>query len=127
MPRAVERYYGRSAYIGASLMLLAVSLSLPCGVAALGGPRWLGSLLGLAPFVLLVVVTYGRLRDAALSSGWIILLLVAFEVGPSWSGPPPLTLHLGDFVHLIPLILGWTAPGRAVREISSGKVPTTAG
>lgn len=119
MPRAVERLYGRRAYIGASLVLLAAALIVPCGVVALGGPSWLGSLPALAFLILLTIITYGRLRDARLTGNWVVLMLFAFEVGPTWTGPPPLILHLGDFVHLIPVILGWAAPGRRTLEDGS--------
>jgi len=127
MPRTVERLYGRRAYIGASLVLLAAALLLPCGVAALGGPDLLGSLLALAFLILLTIITYGRLRDARLSGSWILLLLFAFEVGPTWTGPPPLVLHLGDLVHLIPVILGWSVPARAAPELDAEAALSTIG
>ncbi|GAA0337646.1 hypothetical protein GCM10009087_55100 [Sphingomonas oligophenolica] len=81
MPRAFERLYGRRAYFGASLVLLAAALLLPCGVAALGGPGWLGALPALAFLILLTIITYGRLRDAGLSGSWIVLMLFTFGVG----------------------------------------------
>ena len=117
MPRIVERLYQRGAYIGASLVLLAAAaLVLPCAVVAVGGPVWLGFLLGIALLILLTIVTYGRLRNAALSGSWVVLMLIVFEVGPSWVGPPPLVLHLSDLVYLIPVIMGWAAPGRAATQ-----------
>ena len=127
MPKTVERLYGRRAYIGASLALLIAALLLPSGMAALGLPGGLGSLFALGFLILLTIITYGRLRDARLSGSWVVLMLFAFEVGPTWVGPPPLVLYLGDLVHLIPVILGWVAPARPAPEIEPEAVPSTIG
>lgn len=112
MPTA-ERFYGMAAYRWASLILLLAVLLIPVAVTALGGPQWLAFLLGLPAFLLLAVVTNGRLRDAGLSGAWVLLLLLIVNVGPVWHGPAPLDLYLGNLVNLIPIALGWTVPAGA--------------
>ena len=108
-----ERFYDRAAYRWASVVLLLAVLSIPVAVSALGGPGWFAFLLVLAPFIMLAVVTNGRLRDAGLSGAWVLLLLLIVNVGPVWHGPASLDLYLGNLVNLIPIILGWTVPAGA--------------
>ncbi|MXO59684.1 hypothetical protein GRI89_09045 [Altererythrobacter salegens] len=52
-----------------------------------------------------IVITYRRLRDAALSGGWIGFMILVFNFGPEWNG-----FHLGNFINLLPAFLARIAP-----------------
>lgn len=88
-----------------SVVLLLAWFGLVLGTPRLDGPDWLGALFGLLLYVLLIVLTYRRLRDAALAGGWITLMIIGFNVGPSWNG-----FHLGNLINLVPVVLAWVTP-----------------
>lgn len=98
-------------YRRASVALIAATILLPVLMMRLGALEWVASLAGLPVYVALVVLTYHRLRDAGLSGGWVVLMILVVNLGPRWDGPEPLTFHLSHLVHLIPVVLGWLARG----------------
>ncbi len=104
MQSLVQSFSKPAPYRIVSIVLLIAAFGIPAITDALGAPDWLGFLLGLPPYVLLIVITHHRLRDAATSSGWIILMILTFNVGPVWQG-----YHLGVLVNLAPVIFGWIA------------------
>ncbi|MEG3148481.1 hypothetical protein U1769_01190 [Sphingomonas sp. ZT3P38] len=97
-------------YRRASILLLLASFGLPIVLAQVGGPYWLGFLLGAPAYVLLTMMTYRRLRDGAFSGAWVGLMIVVLNVGPSWDGPGPLIFHLGNVILMIPVLLAWIIP-----------------
>ena len=98
-------------YRRASVALIAATILLPVLMMRLGALDWVASLAGLPVYVALVVLTYHRLRDAGLSGGWVVLMILVVNLGPRWDGPEPLTFYLSHLVHLIPLALGWLVRG----------------
>ena len=111
-------------YRWASIALIGAMILLPVFLTRLGALEWVAFLAGLPVYVALVVLTYRRLRNANLSGGWIILMIVVINLGPRWDGLEPLTFHLSHLLHLIPVALGWLvrAPGNvAVKsDLSQG-------
>ena len=92
-------------YRWSSIALLVIALGLLVLVDCLGIPHWLGVILSLSLLILLDILTYWRLREAALSGGWIVLAIVSFNVGPAWHG-----YHVGSLVNFIPMLMAWFAP-----------------
>lgn len=93
----------RMPYRIASAILLLAALGIPIILNALGSSDWIAALIGIAFYVLLIVLTYYRLRDAALAGGWILLMIISFNVGPAWHD-----WHIGSLVNLVPIVLAWT-------------------
>lgn len=83
--------------------------------AMVEGPAWLGPVTALPFALILIVLTFCRMRDAGLSLGWALPMVVTLNFGPSLE-LPGLTLYLSNAVYLIPLALGWTAPSRSVES-----------
>ena len=108
MSKLLEARCSRRQHWIASLLLLLGAFALPLAMGRLGAPHWIGFLLGAPIYILLVVLTYRRLIDAALSGGWIVLMIFVFNIGPMWNG-----IHLGNLVSLIPVVLACIAPQRS--------------
>ncbi|HYC96465.1 hypothetical protein [Brevundimonas sp.] len=102
-------------YRWASVALIVATIFLPVLMMRLGALEWVATLAGLPIYVALVVLTYHRLRNAGLTGGWIVLMILALNFGPRWDGPEPLTFHLSRLLPLIPVILGWLV--RAPRAV----------
>ena len=98
----------RTPYRLASTVLLLVISAIPPIVAALRGPDWIDGLIGIPLYMLLTVITYFRLRDAALAGAWVVLMIMVFNVGPAWNG-----YHLGNLINLVPIVLAWTVKSGA--------------
>lgn len=96
-----------------AVFLLVLSTAFPLGIQSVQGPDWLGALIGLAAYITLIVVTYRRLKDAALSGGWICSMIVVANIGPSWQGPGDTALYLGNLIIFIPLTLAWVTPANS--------------
>ena len=99
----VQSCAARTPYRIASVILLLAAFGLPAILNMLGGPDRIGALIGIALYILLIVITYYRLRDAALAGAWIGLMIISFNVGPGWHG-----WHIGSLVNLVPIVLAWT-------------------
>lgn len=98
-------------YRWASVALIGAVNLVPVLMVALGAPDWMALLVALPIYVALVVLTYRRLRNAGLTGWWIVWMILAFNFGPRWEGPAPLTFYLSHLLHLIPVALGWLARG----------------
>lgn len=112
MRSLLQRLSGRLEYRLASAGLLLATLLIPLVVLWLGGPAWLAFAVGVFPYATLVWLTYYRLQDASLSSGWLILMVVVFHFGPKLDAPEPLQLHLAELLNLVPVVMGWLVPSR---------------
>jgi len=99
----VQSCAARTPYRIASAILLLAALGIPMTLSTLGSSDWIAALIGITFYVLLIVLTYYRLRDAALAGGWIFLMIISFNVGPAWQG-----WHIGSLVNLVPIVLAWT-------------------
>jgi len=123
MATFVHRLSAIQNYRRASVALIATMILLPVLMVRLGALQWVASLAGLPAYIALVVLTYRRLRDAGLSGGWIVLMILVVNLGPRWDGLEPLTFHLSHILHLIPVALGWlvSAPGDAVAHSGQGR------
>jgi uncharacterized membrane protein YhaH (DUF805 family) len=110
MQSMTETYSVLPAYRSAATTLLVAGLGLPICIALLGGPDLLGVVVGISALLCLTVVTYRRLRDAALSGGWIALFLLSINIGPSWDAPGPIHFYLFNLVALVPILMAWFAP-----------------
>lgn len=88
-----------------STLLIVVVYGLLLTARLTGTPEWLAAIACLPLYTLLIVITYRRLRNAALSGGWIGFMILVFNVGPEWNG-----FHLGNLINLLPVILAWAAP-----------------
>lgn len=97
-------------YRWASVALIGTMIPLPVLMVRLGAVHWVAVLATLPIFLALVALTYLRLRNAGLTGWWIVLMILALNVGPRWEGLEPLTFHLSHLVHLIPVVLGWLVP-----------------
>lgn len=59
-------------------------------------------------------MTYHRLRDAALSGGWLWLMILQIGIGPTWHLSDHITVNFGGYlVSCIPVILGWVVPAKS--------------
>jgi uncharacterized membrane protein YhaH (DUF805 family) len=94
-------------------LLLLLALVVPFAIQSVQGPDWLGALIGLPAYITLIVVTYRRLKDAALSGGWIWSMIIVANIGPSWQGPGDTELYLGNLIIFIPLTLAWVTPANS--------------
>ena len=110
MQALIGKYAAPGSYRWAAVLLSLVSIGLPLCISLSGGFDWLAFLSGLPAYIILIILTYHRLSDASLSGGWVILMIMAFNVGPSWDGPGPLHLYLSHLVILIPVVLGLITP-----------------
>ncbi|HEV7289230.1 hypothetical protein [Sphingomonas sp.] len=97
----------RSRYRAASIGLMLASWLAIAGVF-IGVPDVLCFLVALVPSIILTIITYHRLRDAALSGAWILLMIVQIGIGPTWHLSDSLTVNFGGYlVGCVPIILGW--------------------
>ena len=111
----------RSRYrIGSSVLISVFGVT--AASVLIGVPGWLSFILGLVPTIALTIVTHHRLRNANLSSGWLLLMILQVGAGPSWHLSEHVTFNLvGFIVSLVPVILGWFAPATTDRKA----VPTS--
>ena len=119
----LKRSAERSEYriISAILVLSEV----PIAIAILEGwvvATWISFLIAVSSGLLLIFLTYRRLRNASLSAWWLSPMLLSFHVGPSW--------HLGAFsywpsglIALVPVIIGWFAPSSRERDSWTATLP----
>jgi hypothetical protein len=74
-----------------------------------GAPAWLCLTVVWILGVVLTIMTYYRLRDAALSSGWLLLMIL--QIGPAWHMSENITFNVGSFfVGFIPVLMGCFVP-----------------
>lgn len=100
----------RSCYRPASLALMLASC-LALASVLVGFPGWLCLLVAAASSIALTVITYHRLRNAECSGAWVVLMILQFDIGPTWHPSDSLTIAFGGYIiGCVPVILGWFAP-----------------
>jgi len=104
-------------YKVASVLLVVVIYGLLLTARLAGAPDWLAAIAFFPLYILLIVITYRRLRNAALSGGWIGFMILVFNVGPEWNG-----FYLGNLINLLPVILAWAAPADSGANPQAAKV-----
>lgn len=122
MPKDLKIYSERSRYrLGSTVLISAFCLALAS--ALIGVPAWLIFIVGVAAWIALTIITYHRLRNAELSSGWLLLMILQFGVGPTWYLSDYVTLNLGgSVIGLVPVILGWIVPAPPNRKVEPKSV-----
>ena len=84
----------------------------------IGIPAWVIFVVGVAAWITLTVMTYHRLRNANLSDGWLLLMILQFGIGPTWHLSDYVSFNVGgSIVSLVPVILGWIVPSGSSRKI----------
>lgn len=68
-----------------------------------------------AIYVLLILLTVRRLRDAGMSALWIAFMIITIHVGPTWRVSSTIEFQAGGLLTLIPVMIGLVAR-RAERE-----------
>ena len=117
MPMDMTRYGERPRYRIGSAALLAI-ISITVASVGIGFPAWLLFLVAVAVTGVLTIMTYHRLRDANLSTGWLLLMFLQFGIGPTWHLSDNVTFNLGSsIISLVPVMLGWIAPRKADQNI----------
>jgi hypothetical protein len=81
---------------------------IPLVLAEYLGWKFLGFAVGLPFYVVLVLLTYYRLKNASLSSWWLLPMIAAVRVGPKWE-VWSIDLYLTGLISYLPVILGWLA------------------
>ena len=110
MTKDLKAYADRSQYRIGSAALIAI-LYVTVVSVNLGIPVWLIFFVGLTTTIILTIMTYHRLRDANLSIGWLLLMILQFGIGPTWHLSHHVSFNLGgSIISLVPVILGWIAP-----------------
>jgi hypothetical protein len=83
---------------------------LPADGAYLNLWAWLTFFLGMWAYLALVSLTYCRLKHAAVSSAWLLLMLPFFHIGSDWALPGGLSFYPVDgLIALLPVVIGWSA------------------
>lgn len=113
MPTDMTGYAERSRYrLGSAVLVSVIGLALAS--VQIGIPAWIIFFVGVAPAIALTIITYHRLRNADLSSAWLLLMILQFGIGPTWHLSDHVTFNIGgSIVSLVPVILGWIVPGKA--------------
>lgn len=106
----LKSFEERSRYrVGSSVLVSVFGVAVTS--VLIGVPAWLSFILGLVPAITLTIITYYRLRDANLSSGWLLFMILQVGAGPSWHLSEHVTFNLvGLIVSLVPVLLGWFVP-----------------
>lgn len=89
----------------ASALLVFAILAVVILPPMIGVPKLIGGLVGLYLYVILIVITYRRLRDASLSGNWIAPMILVFQFGPEWND-----LYLSSLINLLPVAAGCIVP-----------------
>jgi uncharacterized membrane protein YhaH (DUF805 family) len=113
MEMHMKRYADRSPYRFGSSVLIAITC-LALASVNVGIPAWLIFLITVPAAIALTIITYHRLRDASLSSAWLLLMILQFGIGPTWHISDHVIFNIGgSIISLMPVILGWIVPGKA--------------
>ncbi|MXO97353.1 hypothetical protein GRI34_13100 [Erythrobacter aquimaris] len=117
MAMDMKRYGERPRYrIGSAALVAVICITLAS--ASIGTPAWLIFLVAVAVTGGLTAMTYHRLRDANLSTGWLLLMFLQFGIGPTWHLSDNVTFNIGSSItSLVPVILGWLVPRKADQTI----------
>jgi len=113
----MTRYAERSRYRLGSAVLLSFNC-LAIASVQIGISAWVVFIVGVAAEIALTIITYYRLRDANLSSAWLLLMVLQFGIGPTWHLSDHVTFNVGgSIVGLVPVILGWIVAGKSHQSI----------
>lgn len=113
----LERFARRREYRLASIALIAgclLCVYLPLAITVTWGWAGLAFAIAMLFYVTLFVLTYFRLRNASLSTLWLLFMIVVFPIGPRWELGAwdwgEIAFAPSGFISLIPVIMGWFAP-----------------
>lgn len=122
MTKDLKTYADCSQYrIGSAALI--VILYVTAASVILGIPAWLIFIVGLATTITITIMTYYRLRDANLSTGWLLLMILQFGTGPTWHLSHHVSFNIGGFIiSLVPVMLGWIAPRKADHKSEVGSL-----
>lgn len=113
----LKSFEERSRYRSGSAALISISYVAVASVL-IGVPAWLIFIIGVAASIALTIITYHRLRNANLSSAWLLLMILQFGVGPTWHLSDNVTFNVGgSIVGLVPVILGWVIPTQPTHKV----------
>ncbi|WP_326525830.1 hypothetical protein [Sphingomonas sp.] len=93
-----------------ALGLLCMAIGAPIAISVAGWPDWLRLAVGAPAYIWLIVLTYRRLRDAALAEAWIGFMVIPFNVGPAWEPTDGIAIHVGNIMILLPIMLASITP-----------------
>lgn len=120
MPVDLRIFAERSRFRVGSVALSSV-FYLAIASAEIGVPAWLTFVVGVSAWITLTIITYYRLRNANLSSAWLLLIILQFGIGPTWRLSEYVTFNVGgSIVSLVPVMLGWIVPAKSNREGEPG-------
>src|SRR3954447_16040251 len=114
-----ERFSGRQEYRLVSVVLVAgcvLASYLPLITRLSGGWAALAFATAMSFYVALAALTYFRLRNASLSSWWLLPMIFVFHVGPRWElgswewGSS--SFEPSGLISLVPIVIGWFATAR---------------
>ena len=106
----LQAFGDRSRYRRASAFLILV-FAVAVTLTLIGIPDWVALGFGMLIFLAMTVITYHRLRDANLSIGWLLLMILPLGLGPTWHISENVTFNLGgSILGLVPVVLGWFTP-----------------
>jgi hypothetical protein len=110
MQTNMKRYGERPRYRIGSATLVAITCVALASVN-IGIPAWLVFLVVVSAGITLAMMTYHRLRNANLSTAWLLLMILQFGIGPTWHLSDQITFNIGELIiSLVPVILGWVVP-----------------
>lgn len=117
MQTNINCYGERSRYRIGSATLVAISCVALASVN-IGIPVWLIFLVEIVAAITLTVMTYYRLRNANLSTAWLLLMILQFGIGPTWHLTDHVTFYIGgSIISLVPVLLGWVVSRKGDHEI----------
>lgn len=120
MPMNTTRYGERSRYRVGSAVLVAITCVALLSVK-IGIPAWLIFLVAVSASIALTILTYHRLRDANLSSAWLLFMILQFAIGPTWHLSDHVTFNIGgSIISSVPVILGWIVPRMPDQKVELG-------
>lgn len=110
MQMNIKRYAERPRYrIGSATLVAIICVALAS--VNIGILAWLVFLVGVSAAITLTLMTYHRLRNANLSTAWLLLMILQFGIGPTWRLSDHITFNIGGLmISLVPVILGWVVP-----------------
>ncbi len=113
----MRRYGERSRYrIGSAALVAIICVALAS--VNIGIPAWFIFLVAFVASIALTIMTYHRLRDAKLSTAWLLLMILQFGIGPTWHLSDHVTFNIGgSIISLVPVIFGWIVPRKADQKI----------
>jgi uncharacterized membrane protein YhaH (DUF805 family) len=106
----LKAFADRSHYRIGSAALVAI-ICVTVASVNIGIPAWLIFIVVVASKIVLTIITYHRLRDADLSTAWLLLMILQFGIGPTWHLSDHVSFNIGgSIISLVPVMLGWIVP-----------------